>query len=374
VTRIAVVSDSIYPYNKGGKETRIHELTKRLAAAGHDVHIYTMHWWDEPAHTREEDGVHLHAISPLYPLYSGERRSIRQGILFGLAAFKLIREKFDVVDVDHIPYFPLFSVKLVSWLKRRPMMATWHEVWGKQYWQTYLGATSGFAAYAVERLSVLMPKKIIAVSAMTSDRLGQEFGANGKTALVQNGINLDQIKQVMPSAAQFDVIYAGRLLKHKHVDLLLHAVAQLKQARPGITCQIIGDGPERKHLESLARKLGLQNTVQFLGFLPRHQDVMAHMKAGRVFVLPSTREGFGISFIEANACGLPVVTIDHPDNAARYLVTPVTGRLAKLTADSLAHQIDALLKTTPQTPALQTAAGQYDWETAARRLSLEYAS
>src|SRR5664280_750230 len=99
--KIALVSDAIYPYNKGGKETRIFELSTRLAEAGHDVHIYTMKWWDEPHNQRAENGVTLHAISPKYSLYKDEKRSIKQGILFGLACLRLLRAKFDVAEVDH---------------------------------------------------------------------------------------------------------------------------------------------------------------------------------------------------------------------------------------------------------------------------------
>src|SRR5688572_4712282 len=97
---IAIVSDAIYPYNKGGKEKRIFEISTRLAKAGHEVHIYCMKWWgadrrlSPPASAarqgrnaqpindnhRMENGVHLHAISPLYPLYSGQRRSIKQAL------------------------------------------------------------------------------------------------------------------------------------------------------------------------------------------------------------------------------------------------------------------------------------------------------
>lgn len=168
--RIAIVSDAIYPYNKGGKETRIFELSTRLAAAGHEVDIYTMKWWDQPGKIRIEQGVTLHAISRKYPLYHGERRSMAEGMLFGLASFKLLNKSFDVVDVDHMPYFPLFSMWLVCALKRKPMVATWHEVWGGGYWREYLGRL-GFAAAMLEKLTVKLPDRIIAVSPFTAERL-----------------------------------------------------------------------------------------------------------------------------------------------------------------------------------------------------------
>lgn len=370
--RIAIVSDSIYPYNTGGKETRILELSTRLAALGHDVHIYTMHWWSDPSKHRVEHGVHLHAVSHLYPLYAGERRSIKQGILFGLACFKLLNARFDVIDVDHMPYFPLFSVRIVAWLKRKPMYATWHEVWGSSYWQQYLGG-AGHIAYAIERLSTLLPSKIISVSDLTTARLKQEMKVTQPTILVRNGVAVASIRQVRAKRSSSDIIYAGRLIEHKHVDVLLRAVARLKQTRPDIKCYIIGDGPERANLETLSRSLGLQSNVRFFGFLDNHHDVYAYMKASRVFVLPSTREGFGISVIEANACGLPVVTINHPANAAKDLITPATGRLSQLDPKAMARQIENLLSVKLSPGIIRTSVVPYDWQVSTQALEAVYA-
>lgn len=371
--RVAIVSDSIEPYNSGGKETRIFELSTRLAAAGYDVHIYTMHWWKDRAKHLLRDGVHLHAISPLYPLYSGERRSIKEGILFGLACFMLLKEQFDVVDVDHMPYFPLYSVRIVAWLKRKPMIATWHEVWGRTYWKTYLGR-AGNIAYAIEKISTYLPSTIITVSEMTDSRLKAEMKVTQPTIIVKNGVNIGQIHTVRAKRLSSDIIYAGRLIEHKNVDVLLHAVARIKRTRPNVQCFIIGDGPERTNLESLSLKLGLISNVRFFGFLPSHLDVYAYMKSSSVFVLPSTREGFGISVIEANACGLPVITIDHPTNAAKHLITPLNGQLVKLDAKIMAQQIELLIARPKAAKVMRAAASSYDWDIASRDLAEVYAS
>ena len=92
--KMAFVSDAIYPYNKGGKEKRIYEISTRLAKRDHNVHVYCMKWWKEKENHRIENGVHLHAISRYYPLYSGKRRSIKGAIMFAFACFKLIRKIF----------------------------------------------------------------------------------------------------------------------------------------------------------------------------------------------------------------------------------------------------------------------------------------
>lgn len=76
-------------------------------------------------------------------------------------------------------------------------------------------------------------------------------------------------------------------------------------------------------MKKLTNELDLKGNVEFTGFLEDYQDVIAHMKSSKVLVLPSVREGFGMVVLEANACGVPVVVVDHPMNAAKDLVKRV---------------------------------------------------
>ena len=143
--KIAIVSDAIYPYNKGGKEKRIYEISTRLAKSGHKVTIYCMKWW-EGSDTRVDEGVQIKAISPYFPLYSGEKRSIKEALFFSLHCLKLVKEDFDIIDVDHMPHLVLFSTKLVALLKRKKLHVIWNEVWGASYRIKYMGPSGVLAA------------------------------------------------------------------------------------------------------------------------------------------------------------------------------------------------------------------------------------
>jgi glycosyltransferase involved in cell wall biosynthesis len=106
---------------------------------------------------------------------------------------------------------------------------------------------------------------------------------------------------------------------------------------------VIGDGPERVALERLTEVLDIASQVTFCDFLPG-DEIYGVMKSAGVFVLPSVREGFGAVVLEANACGLPVVTVDHPDNAARHLIFEGgNGFVVALVAADIAAGIEAVL-------------------------------
>ncbi len=369
-TKIAFVSDAVYPFNKGGKETRIFHLTTQLAMLGYDVHIYTMQWW-VGSNDYIYEGVTYHAISRFHQLYAGDRRSIKQGVLFGLACLKLVSYDFDILDVDHMPFIPLYSVKLVSILKRRPLFATWHEVWGKRYWQEYLGNFLGLIAYYIEKFSIFLPDHIIAVSSHTEQRLIDMLHYKGPLSVITNGIDYKNILPIPPAKQSSDVIYTGRLLAHKNVDLLIEAIALLRTRQPDIRCLIIGDGPERQRLEQLIQRKKLGKNVIMTGFLESPDNVFAYMKASKVFVLPSRREGFGITVLEAYACGLSIVTVSHPDNAAQYIAPKDASLVCDLTSKAIANSISTQLAK--HTVAINRSGDRYDWRTLALSLKAVYA-
>jgi glycosyltransferase involved in cell wall biosynthesis len=314
---VAMVSDAVYPFHRGGKELRYHELAQRLAGRA-DVHIYTMRWWDGPR-AHEGDAVTYHAVSRLYPLYYGPRRSFSQAILFAIACLRLLTSRFDVLEADAFPYLQIFALRLVTWARRKRLVVTWHEVWGRDYWHRYLG-WRGHLAWSIERLAMRLPDHIIAASHGTAARLNAALDSRGAITVAPNGIDFDAVRNSYPDAVPTDLVVVGRLIAHKRFEMLLDVVAQLHAQGMPVTCRIIGDGPERAELHRHARALGIGESVDFRHDVREQKDVYALVKAAKVFVFPSAREGFGIAVLEALACGIPVVTTSAPDNLAQHLV------------------------------------------------------
>lgn len=368
--QIALVSDAVQPFHKGGKEVRIDHLAHALVGLGYDVHIYTMKWWDEPSKIYRLDGITYHAISKLYPLYKGKRRSFKEGIMFGVACLRMIRHDWDILEVDHMPYFPLFSLKLVNVFKRRPFYATWHEVVGLDAWRRYIGYVPGTIAYLLERISLVMPDHIIAVSERTHTLLQSELHYKGSLSLVPNGIDYATIAAVPANLEKTDVLFAGRLVRHKRVDLLLDAIALLVRKQPALRVAVVGGGPELERIRTQAERLGLTKNITITGRLENASDVFSYMKASKVFVSPSTREGFGITILEAYAAGLRVVTVRHRDNAAQYLIRPGAGEVCDLNADALATAIESQLAAADK--KLTIDGSQFDWGRSVKALQKAY--
>ena len=364
---VALVTDAIYPYFRGGKEVRYHELAQRLARRA-NVHVFTMKWWDGPS-VRREDSLTFHATSPLYPMYTGERRSYREAFLFALSCFRLLRFRFDVIETDQFPTFHIFTLRLITWLKRQRLTVTWHEVWDRAYWREYLG-WAGYIAWFVQWLAIRAPDHLIAASTETADRLRKELGKRASLSVAPNGIDLDGIHNSYPDDTRVDLVTVGRLLPHKNVDVLLDTVALLHATGLPVTCRIIGDGPQREVLHKHARDLGIDHVIEFRHDVWEQKDVYSLVKAARAAVFPSSREGFGIAVLEAIACGVPVVTTSAPDNLARHLVArSAAGVVCDPSAVDIAAAVRGLLADAsreqdgPGRPADQEAwLARYGWD------------
>ena len=370
--KIAFVYDVIYPYVKGGVEKRIRELAIRLSARGHDVHILGMKYWEGPD-TIKKDGVTLHGICPAQPLYADGRRTIGEALYFSYRLIPfLVREEFDIIDCQQFPYFPCFPVKLASVMKKKPFVITWHEVWG-DYWYEYLGWKGAFGK-TTERLVAGLTSDMIAVSGSTAKKL-RRINVHDEISIIPNGIDSGHLNSLPPGTVSSDLIFVGRLIKEKHVDVLVRAFAKLLPGSPDLTLLILGDGPERESISSLIRDLVPEDRVCFKPFVDSHDEVIGLMKASHICVIPSTREGFGIAALEALACGLPVVTVDHPDNAIRELITEETGFLSSLSVEDLAEKIQTALRQYPEMrAACSNSAAEYDWDRIVLQLECCYLS
>lgn len=338
--KIAIVCDRVYPFFKGGVEKRYWELAQSLVDAGHEVHYYTGQW-DGMDKTMVIDNINLYGVYKVKNFYQNGRKSIKESIIFSFSVFKhLLKGDYDVIDCDQFPLLHVIPVKIISMIRGKKMILTWHETWGS-YWINYVGFTGSLGMLA-EFIVTKLPHKVISVSEHTTEGLiNITKTSSNKITTIPMGLNIKNILSTQPAKTPSTVIFVGRLISHKNIDSLIKAISIIKQYETDIKCLIVGDGPEKEALKQIVADLNLENNIEILSNVQTSEEVYSLMKNSEVFVLPSTREGFGITVIEANACGLPVVTVDHQENASNKLISPgVNGYVTTLEPESLASSIN----------------------------------
>lgn len=360
---VAIVCDAMYPYSQGGREFRYQALLPKLAKHV-DMHVYTMRWWTGPK-VYTEAGVTFHGIAPRMAVYTKNgRRSIIHGLVFGICCLRLLTSRFDVLEVDQIPYFHLFPLRLIATIRRKPLVATWHEVWGPSAWRDYL-KWMGWLGWLVEKFSFRMPDHIFAVSAQTSARLHEFLGERASVSTVPNGIDTTVIAEAPASPFTVDIVTVGRLIDHKRVHVLLDVIAALHARDIVVTCRVIGDGPERLALQRQAKTLGIDSFVEFLYDVSEQKELYSLIKSSRLFVSLSTREGFGIAALEAIACGTPLLTTSAPDNLAQHLAIRYTqGTVCGTRVPEITDAVQEILSQPARdNSSIDGWVAEYSWET-----------
>lgn len=182
--------------------------------------------------------------------------------------------------------------------------------------------------------------------------------------IISNGIDTQKFTHAQPvdlspfklSTNLPTLIFVGRLDPVKSVDLIIQAVAQLKQQNCPCQLFIVGDGPERLPLEKLTNDLDLTDRVKFAGMQP---DVPSLLKAADVFVQPSKTEGMPLVTLEAMAAGIPIVAsrtagiVDLLEHQKSALLVPPGDW------DSLVHSIRHLLTNPAHAQKLSHTAQQH---------------
>jgi glycosyltransferase involved in cell wall biosynthesis len=123
----------------------------------------------------------------------------------------------------------------------------------------------------------------------------------------------------MPRREPPTIVYAGRFIPEKRVDLLVDALPLVRNSIPDVRLLLLGDGPTRTAVVERAKSLGLAAIVESPGFVAT-ETVDTAMREAVCVVQPSSREGYGMVVIEAAARGVPAIVVAGPDNAATELV------------------------------------------------------
>lgn len=144
---------------------------------------------------------------------------------------------------------------------------------------------------------------------LTREDLETNFKSRKGFDFMYNPVTFHHSPYLPMSERDKTVIVVSRLTDQKNVHAIIRAWSAIKYDIPGWRLRIVGDGDQRQELESLANKLGVSDTVEFLGF---RKDVQELMTQSRILAMASKYEGFGINIVEAMACGTVPVSYRTP--------------------------------------------------------------
>ena len=295
----------------GGAEIHLHEIFGRLAAAGHEVTLLCGGWPGAPARV-ELDGMLVHRVGTRYTFPFLARRYFRR---------HLAPQGHDVL-VEDINKVPLHTPR---WGARRTVALVPHLFGGTAFQEVPVPLAS--AVWLAERPLPLVYRRtpFQAISASTADDLAERGIPRGAVRVIYPGIDTERYTPC-PSARSPRPLFAylGRLKRYKGVELILRAFARL--AHPDAELVIAGTGDYRPELERLASSLDLHERVRFLGFVSE-EEKLALLRRAWALAFTSPKEGWGITNLEAAACGTPVVASRSPglresvrDGETGYLV------------------------------------------------------
>ncbi|MFC1489832.1 glycosyltransferase family 4 protein [Candidatus Latescibacterota bacterium] len=281
----------------GGAEVHLNEIFSRFVRRGDEVTQVSSGYKGCPE-TGVYDGIKI--------IRTGNRET------FNFAAPRVLRRldremNFDLIveDINKVPLFtPLYL--------KKPILTVIPHLFGSTVYQETNPVLASYV-YCMERPIPYVYRN--AVFEVISESTAADIVKRGVNAehvrVVHCGMDHDMynIDESIEKFEQKTILYVGRIKKYKSVDVIIKALPEILTNIPGARLVIVGSGDNLDELKRLAKKLGVSENVVFTGFVSMDEKV-DWMRRSHVIVNPSPKEGWGLTNIEANACGTTAVASD----------------------------------------------------------------
>ncbi len=394
--RIVMIIERFAPM-VGGSETQCRLLAAALHASGVEVFVLTRRIESVMAPREVVDGVPVRRLPP-----TGLGRVWYElGFAMTVAA-ELIRRRKEY-DIAHLhggtTLYGAVVVVLTRMLGKRSAVkvATAGDI-AKQRIETTAHGTGrpSFVHRAINRainMGLRRADRMLCISKEIQDELRSAGFAASRVAMIPNAVDTERFQPVDDARRRalraalglpqegFLLLFSGRLIQRKGVDVLLRAWAHYADRPPDATILLLGSGASsldstEAELRALAKEHGLDAHVRFLG---EHPNALDYLQASDVFVFPSRREGLSNALLEAMSCGLPIVasaiggTVDVMTHGHDGLLFP-SEDAAALAGHLRAVLTDASLRATLGRHARETAVSQYGMAALLPRYRVLYAT
>ena len=341
----------------GGAEVHLQEIFKRIARMGHEVTFLSCRY---PDSLPEEyiDGIRI--------VRKGSRGLFNYHVPF---AYRALRKRFHfdiVVDaINKVPFFsPLF-------IRDIPILAVVHHLFRTAIFREAFFPAALYVYTLESQVGRVYRNKPFCVISESTRRDVRDLGIpDEQIHLIDICVDHDLYKPNLASKTPYPLVsYLGRIKKYKSVDHLVRAFAIIKREVPDARLVLLGDGDDVPRLKQLAAQLGLSG-VEFLGWV-KSEEKVRYLQMSHVVANPSSKEGWGLTVIEANACGTPVVASDVPglrdsvrDGETGFLYP--YGDIGNLAEKTIRILKDSSLRTEIERNAIEWAA-RFHWDKSAEK-------
>jgi glycosyltransferase involved in cell wall biosynthesis len=290
--------DRANPY-AGGAEIHLFEIFGRLALRGHRVRLVCSGWEGAPERASIE-GLSIQRVGGRNSFALLGRRAVQRAI-------RAERPDIIVEDINKLPLFLALGTKL-------PFCAIVPHLFGVTAFEEAPWPVAA-TVWAAERPLPRAYRRadFHAISESTRDDLIARGVPSGRVRVIHPGVDSGRFTPGPPgrrsTAPSF--LYVGRLRRYKGIGLAIEALALARRQRPDLRLEIAGTGDYRRELERLVARLELHKAVTFHGFVSEERKIDL-MRWAWANVFPSPKEGWGITVIEAAACGTPSLASDSP--------------------------------------------------------------
>lgn len=283
----------------GGAEIHLFEVFSRLAARGHRVRLVCSSWVGGEAHELVQ-GIDVHRAGGRHSFALRARGMVRR---------MLATEPADIVceDINKLPLF-------LAGMTRLPFCAIIPHLFGSTAFEEAAWPTAATVWLAEQPLPLAYRRAgFHAISESTRDDLVARGVRRERIRVIHPGVDSVRYRPdpAVGRTADPTFVYVGRLKRYKGLDLAIRALALARKVRPELRLDIAGGGDHLEALQQLARETGQAEAVRFLGFVSEEAKLQLFRSAW-ANVFPSPKEGWGITVMEAAACGTPSIASDSP--------------------------------------------------------------
>jgi glycosyltransferase involved in cell wall biosynthesis len=346
--------DLTHPW-AGGAEIFLYQVARRWVRLGHHVTWFCGRYASQPA-SEQIEGIEIIRRGGVFSVY----------LHAALCYLSRLRRQFDVIfdSANGIPFFtPMFSAT--------PRILMVHHIHHEVFFRE-LPWHLAHLGNALERY--LMPLLYRRTSVVT-------VSESSRRALIRIGVPPAQISILYnavdhtnyrpgPKSETPLMLYVGRLRHYKSVDVAIRALPEVLCALPNLRFSIVGSGLAEASLRALVQELGLTDHIQFHGYVSDTEKIRLLQQA-HVAVNTSMKEGWGLTVLEANACGTPVIAANVPglrdsvQNGKTGLLVPYGN------PEALAESLRALLMDHDRREQMRQNAlawaARFDWDQTAQQ-------